>query len=91
MRYSLRAFERLLPSLAPSATVAVHDTGLHVLDHGTQAPREQEGLPFTAESCRRAGHCGALSGPGCKGWLPCGLQLGATCDMAFRSMRHRNP
>ena len=29
-RYSLRAFERLLPSLTMNAIVAVHDTGLHV-------------------------------------------------------------
>ena len=28
-RYSLKAFERLHPALAPNALVAVHDTGLH--------------------------------------------------------------
>lgn len=32
LRYSLRAFERLLPVLTMNAIVAVHDTGLHVLD-----------------------------------------------------------
>lgn len=43
LRYSLKAFERLLPSLTMNAIIAVHDTGLHVPEpHGAgewQAPR----------------------------------------------------
>lgn len=54
VEYSLRAFERLLPSLTMNAIIAVHDTGLHVLDHGSGAPSEEEGLPFTEASCQRA-------------------------------------
>eukprot|EP00434_Breviolum_minutum_P018289 symbB.v1.2.016135.t1/scaffold1221.1/size130907/11 len=55
VEYSLRAFERLLPSLTMNAIVAVHDTGLHVLDYGSGAPSEEEGLPFTDAACIRAG------------------------------------
>jgi len=51
IEYSLKAFERLRPALAPNALVAVHDTGLHVRDFGSGAPPEEEGLPFSEESC----------------------------------------
>lgn len=53
IEYSLKAFERLLGSLGPTAIVAVHDTGLHVLDHGAGAPPEEEGLAFSEASCAR--------------------------------------
>ncbi|CAE7241890.1 lig-1 [Symbiodinium sp. CCMP2592] len=42
IEYSLKAFERLRPALAPNALVAVHDTGLHVRDFGSGAPPEAE-------------------------------------------------
>eukprot|EP00929_Paragymnodinium_shiwhaense_P089063 TRINITY_DN49319_c0_g1_i1.p1 TRINITY_DN49319_c0_g1~~TRINITY_DN49319_c0_g1_i1.p1 ORF type:complete len:559 (-),score=53.99 TRINITY_DN49319_c0_g1_i1:36-1712(-) len=51
VEYSLKAFERVLPALTSTAMVAVHDTGLHVLDHGTGAPSDKEGAPFTMERC----------------------------------------
>eukprot|EP00928_Gymnodinium_smaydae_P011678 TRINITY_DN14281_c0_g1_i2.p1 TRINITY_DN14281_c0_g1~~TRINITY_DN14281_c0_g1_i2.p1 ORF type:complete len:642 (+),score=108.71 TRINITY_DN14281_c0_g1_i2:57-1982(+) len=51
VEYSLLAFERLLPSLTPTAIVAVHDTGLHVRDFGSGAPEDEEGLPFNAQRC----------------------------------------
>ncbi|CAJ1417784.1 unnamed protein product, partial [Effrenium voratum] len=56
VEYSLKAFERLLPALAPNAIIAVHDTGLHVRDFGSSAPQEEEGLPFNLQRCAaRAG------------------------------------
>ncbi|CAE7463514.1 unnamed protein product [Symbiodinium pilosum] len=56
IEYSLKAFERLRPSLAANAIVAVHDTGLHVRDFGSGAPPEEEGQPFSEASCAlRAG------------------------------------
>ena len=68
VEYSLRAFERLLPSLTMNAIVAVHDTGLHVLDYGSGAPSEEEGLPFTDAACIRAGGAKqCLRFPGCEG------------------------
>lgn len=53
VEYSVMAFQRILPSLSPTALVMIHDTGLHVLDHGTGATAAEEGLPFTARSCAR--------------------------------------
>lgn len=69
VEYSLQAFERIRPVLSPVAIIAVHDTGLHVFDHGSGAPPEEEGLPFTSESCA---HCPGSSVrchrfPGCEG------------------------
>lgn len=52
VEYSVKAFERVVEfSLSPQAIVAVHDTGLHVLDYGSGAPADEEGLPFSEESC----------------------------------------
>lgn len=69
LEYSVKAFERVLQSLSPAALVAVHDTGLHVLDFGSGAPAEEEGRPFSEGSCAaRAGgkkRCHAF--PGCTG------------------------
>merc|ERR1719443_2874448 len=49
VEYSLVAFERLLPSLSPTAIVAIHDTGFHIKDQGTPGPTE--GQPFSEELC----------------------------------------
>merc|ERR1712048_796160 len=40
VEYSVKAFERVLPSLSPTALVAVHDTGLHIADYGSDAPKK---------------------------------------------------
>merc|ERR1712224_497830 len=43
VEYSLTAFEKVLPSLSPTALVAVHDTGLHVENWGARG--SEEGRP----------------------------------------------
>lgn len=69
LEYSMKAFERILGSLGPAAIVAVHDTGLHVLDHGTGAPAAEEGQAFSDRSCaaRPGGAARCRRFPGCLG------------------------
>ncbi|CAE7705267.1 lig-1 [Symbiodinium sp. CCMP2456] len=70
IEYSLKAFERLHPALAPNALVAVHDTGLHVRDFGSGAPPEEEGLPFSEESCAlRPGGAARCTEPKVDQWI----------------------
>jgi len=69
VEYSLKAFELVRASLSPTAIVAVHDTGLHVRDFGSNAPEEEEGLSFSLDRCgkRQGGAARCHRFPGCAG------------------------
>merc|ERR1719443_956295 len=61
VEYSLVAFERVLPSLSPTAIVAVHDTGAHVLDWRDSTPFKSEeackDIPNGTGQCYRFEGC----------------------------------